>query len=81
MEQNRSDINHGAAPSCAALEGSLGVLLTMKGLMEGQPNGSTGRCAGGMRANIDYIHVYMGTRRREIEAHRHTQSLRRGYKK
>lgn len=28
------------------------------------------------RANIDYIHVYMGTRRREIVAHRHTQSLR-----
>lgn len=49
MEQNRSDINHGAAPSCAALEESLGILLKMKGLMEGQPNGSTGQCAGGMQ--------------------------------
>lgn len=56
-EQNRSDIKQRAAPSCTVLEGSLDVLLNMKGLMAGRPNGSTGPRARG-RQGTYWLHVH-----------------------
>lgn len=80
--QNRSDIKQRAAPSCAALEGSLDVLLNMKGLMAERQNGSTGPCARGRQdGHRLHIHIYVHTQTQERRRHIETQSLGQGQQK
>lgn len=57
-QQNRSDIKQRAAPSRAPLEGSLDVLLGMKGLMAGRPDGGTRPSSRG-RQDVHWMHVHI----------------------
>lgn len=85
-QQNRSDIKQRAAPTRAPLEGGLDVLLGMKGLMAGRPNGGTRPSARG-RQDVHWLHVHISacthtrTCTDERNSHMATQSVGDGGKK